>query len=127
MKYKQPGRTSLTVSRICLGSWQFGGDWGGFETREAQAAIGHALELGVTFFDTAQAYGFGMSERVLGEALQPELRNRRDKVILATKGGLRMEGGKLLRDASARWLSQGLEQSLRNLSWPLRGFWPIRQ
>jgi len=103
------------VSRICLGSWQFGGDWGGFETREAQAAIRHALELGVTFFDTAQAYGFGMSEQVLGVALRPELRNRRDKVILATKGGLRMEGGKLLRDASAQWLRQGVEQSLRNL------------
>jgi aryl-alcohol dehydrogenase-like predicted oxidoreductase len=103
------------VSRICLGSWQFGGDWGGFETREAQAAIRHALELGVTFFDTAQAYGFGMSERVMGEALRPELRNRRDKVILATKGGLRMEGGKLQRDASARCLRQGVEQSLRNL------------
>ena len=115
MKYGQLGRTSLTVSRICLGSWQFGGDWGGFETREAQAAIRHALELGVTFFDTAQAYGFGMSEQVLGVALRPELRNRRDKVILATKGGLRMEGGKLLRDASARWLRQGVEQSLRNL------------
>ena len=101
MKYRQLGRTSPTVSRLCYGTWQFGGDWGSFETREAQAAIRHALELGITFFDTAQAYGFGMSERVLGEALRSELRNQRDKVILATKGGLRLEGGKLLRDASA--------------------------
>src|SRR6266446_7174660 len=115
MKYRQLGRTSPTVSRLCYGTWQFGGDWGSFETREAQAAIRHALELGITFFDTAQAYGFGMSERVLGEALRSELRNQRDKVILATKGGLRLEGGKLLRDASARWLRQGVEQSLRNL------------
>jgi aryl-alcohol dehydrogenase-like predicted oxidoreductase len=115
MKYRQLGRTSLKVSRLCYGTWQFGGDWGSFETREAQAAIRQALELGITFFDTAQAYGFGKSERVLGEALRPELRNRRDKVILATKGGLRMEGGKLLRDASAQWLRQGVEQSLRNL------------
>ena len=115
MKYRQLGRMSPTVSRLCYGTWQFGGDWGSFETREAQAAIRHALELGITFFDTAQAYGFGMSERVLGEALRSELRNQRDKVILATKGGLRLEGGKLLRDASARWLRQGVEQSLRNL------------
>src|SRR6266446_757069 len=115
MKYRQLGRTSPTVSRLCYGTWQFGGDWGSFETREAQAAIRHALELGITFFDTAQAYGFSMSERVLGEALRSELRNQRDKVILATKGGLRLEGGKLLRDASARWLRQGVEQSLRNL------------
>jgi len=115
MKYRNLGRTSLTVSRLCYGTWQFGGDWGGFEMREAQAAIRNALELGVNFFDTAQAYGFGESESVLGEALQPELRSRRDKMILATKGGLRMEGGKLLRDASARWLRQGIEKSLRNL------------
>src|SRR5881397_1637739 len=115
MKYRQLGRTSLTVSRLGLGAWQFSGDWGSFETREAQAAIRHALELGITFFDTAQAYGFGMSERVLGEALRSELRNQRDKVVLATKGGLRLEGGKLLRDASARCLREGVEQSLRNL------------
>lgn len=115
MKYRQLGRTSLTVSRLCMGAWQFGGDWGDFETREAQAAIRQALELGINFFDTAQAYGFGRSERVLGDALRPELRSRRDKMILATKGGLRLEGGKLLRDASARWLRQGVEQSLRNL------------
>jgi aryl-alcohol dehydrogenase-like predicted oxidoreductase len=88
---------------------------GSFEAREAQAAIRQALELGITFFDTAQAYGFGVSERGLGEALQPELRSQRDKIILATKGGLRMEGDKLLRDASAGWLRQGVEQSLRNL------------
>src|SRR5262245_39609682 len=115
MKYRQLGRTSLPVSRLCLGAWQFGGDWGDFETREAQAVIRQALELGINFFDTAQAYGFGRSEQVLGEALRPELRSRRDKVILATKGGLRLEGAKLLRDASARCLRQGVDQSLRNL------------
>jgi aryl-alcohol dehydrogenase-like predicted oxidoreductase len=83
--------------------------------REAQAAIRHALELGITFFDTAQAYGFGISERVLGEALQADLKSQRDKLTLSTKGGLRQEGGKLVRDASAPWLRQGVEQSLRNL------------
>jgi aryl-alcohol dehydrogenase-like predicted oxidoreductase len=75
-----------------------------------------ALELGINFFDTAQAYGYGLSERLLGEALQPYLKKGlREDIVLATKGGLRMEGDKLLRDASARWLRQGFEQSLRNL------------
>ena len=97
MKYTRLGQTSLTVSKLCYGTWQFGGDWGSFEVREAQAAIRHALELGITFFDTAQAYGFGKSEQVLGEALQPELKTKRDKIIIATKGGLRMEGKKLPR------------------------------
>jgi aryl-alcohol dehydrogenase-like predicted oxidoreductase len=115
MKYTQLGHTSLTVSKLCYGTWQFGGDWGSFEVREAQVAIRHALELGITFFDTAQAYGFGKSESVLGQALQPELRSRRDKIVIATKGGLRMEGNKLLRDASATSLRRGVEESLRHL------------
>ena len=115
MKYTQLGQTSLHVSTLSYGTWQFGGDWGTFAAREAQAAIRQALDLGITFFDTAQAYGFGLAERVLGEALQPELKTQRDKIILATKGGLRLEGDKVVRDASAGWLRQGVEQSLRNL------------
>jgi aryl-alcohol dehydrogenase-like predicted oxidoreductase len=115
MEYTYLGKTALHVSKISYGTWQFGGDWGSFDAHEAQSTIRHALELGITFFDTAQAYGFGVSERVLGEALQPELKSQRDKIILSTKGGLRMEGEKLLRDASAGWLRQGVEQSLRNL------------
>jgi aryl-alcohol dehydrogenase-like predicted oxidoreductase len=118
MEYTQFGRTALHVSKISYGTWQFGGDWGHVEREqreEGKATVRRALELGINFFDTAQAYGFGLSERMLGEALQPELRSQRDKIILATKGGLRMEGDTLLRDASAWWLRQGVEQSLRNL------------
>jgi aryl-alcohol dehydrogenase-like predicted oxidoreductase len=115
MEYTRLGQTNLRVSTIAYGTWQFGGDWGSFEAREAQAAIRRALELGIAFFDTAQAYGFGVSERVLGEALKPELQNQREKLVIATKGGLRMAGNTLVRDASAGWLRQGVEQSLRNL------------
>src|SRR5712691_7976164 len=118
MEYTQFGRTVLQVSKISYGTWQFGGDWGHVEREqwdEGKATVRKALELGINFFDTAQAYGFGLSERMLGEALWPELRSQRDKIMLATKGGLRMEGDTLLRDASARWLRQGVEQSLRNL------------
>ena len=118
MEYTQFGRTSLHVSKISYGTWQFGGDWSHVEREqweEGKATIRKALELGINFFDTAQAYGFGPAERILGEALQPELRSQRDQIILATKGGLRMEGDTLLRDASARWLRQGVEQSLGNL------------
>jgi aryl-alcohol dehydrogenase-like predicted oxidoreductase len=118
MDYRQFGRTALHVSKISYGTWQFGGDWGHVERAQwdaGKATVRRALELGINFFDTAQAYGFGLSERMLGEALQPELRSQRDKIMLSTKGGLRMEGNTLLRDASARWLRQGVEQSLRNL------------
>src|SRR3989442_8764729 len=113
MRYVRLGKTELAVSAIAFGTWAFGGDWGSFDAHESKAAIQHALDLGVTFFDTAQAYGFGVSERLLADALWERV--RRDEVIVATKGGLRMEGQTLLRDASARWLRQGAESSLRNL------------
>jgi aryl-alcohol dehydrogenase-like predicted oxidoreductase len=51
MEFTQRGKTSLHVSKICYVTWQFGGDWGSFEVREAQAAIRQALELGIPFFD----------------------------------------------------------------------------
>src|SRR5690348_9358487 len=97
MEYTQLGQTDMRVSTIAYGTWQFGGDWGSVEARQAQAAIRRALELGIQLFDTAQAYGFGISEQILGEALRPELRSRRTSIVLATKGGLRIEGEKLVR------------------------------
>src|SRR6202165_5415000 len=119
MEYTQFGRTALHVSKISYGTWQFGGDWGHVEREQwdaGKATVEMALELGINFFDTAQAYGFGLAERLLGEALQPSLKkSRREDLVLATKGGLRMEGNNLLRDASPGWLPQGVEQSLRNL------------
>jgi aryl-alcohol dehydrogenase-like predicted oxidoreductase len=76
------------------------------------AAIGHARSMGINFFDTAQAYGFGRSERLLGQALAADLRAARDSVVIATKGGLRMDGENLVRDASPAWLRKGAEASL---------------
>ncbi len=115
MRYARFGQTNLEVSRICFGTWQVGGDWGAPEERELKAAMRQALELGINFFDTAQAYGFGASEQLLGKALEPEIKNHRAEVVLATKGGLRMEGDRLLRDSSPEWLRQGVEDSLRFL------------
>jgi aryl-alcohol dehydrogenase-like predicted oxidoreductase len=110
------GMTDLEVSPISFGTWQLGGEWGDFDEHEATAAIRQALDLGVNIFDTAQAYGFGASERMLGRALAPELRSRRDEVVIATKGGLRPDGDDgLVRDASPAWLRSGVEQSLREL------------
>jgi aryl-alcohol dehydrogenase-like predicted oxidoreductase len=69
----------------------------------------------ILILDTAQAYGFGASEKMLGEALRPEIKAHRHEVVIATKGGLRKEGDQLVRDASPAWLRQGLEASLRAL------------
>lgn len=71
--------------------------------------------MGVNLFDTAQGYGFGASERLLGRALRDDLDNRRDEVVIATKGGLRMTHDGLVRDSSPNWLRSGVENSLRAL------------
>jgi aryl-alcohol dehydrogenase-like predicted oxidoreductase len=102
-------------SPIAFGTWQLGGEWGTFDEREATDAIHCARELGITFFDTAQAYGFGASERLLGRALRGDLTQRRDELVIATKGGLRMTRDGLVRDSSPAWLRQGVEDSLRAL------------
>jgi aryl-alcohol dehydrogenase-like predicted oxidoreductase len=115
MQQTRLGQTELRVSRVCFGTWQAGGDWGGIDNEEAEAAVRRALELGINFFDTAQAYGWGRSERLLGEALARELRSHREDVVIATKGGLRMKDGELGRDCSPEWLREGIEASLREL------------
>ncbi|MET0864448.1 MAG: aldo/keto reductase [Nakamurella sp.] len=74
-----------TISRVGLGTWQFGStEWGygdGYAGDEARLIVRRALELGVNFFDTAEIYGFGRSERILAEALG----DARDRVVLASK------------------------------------------
>ena len=84
MRYLSP-ETSTRISRIGLGTWQFGSrEWGygrEYAGREAHAIVRRALELGVTLFDTAEIYGFGRSERILGAAIGED----RDSVFLATK------------------------------------------
>ncbi len=78
----------------------------------ATRAIRGAADKGVTFFDTAQAYGFGRSEELLAAGLRGV---PRDQLVIATKGGLRQTEGGLVRDASADWLRAGVDASLRAL------------
>ena len=103
------------VSPIAFGTWQLGGEWGEFDEQRAVRAIWHARGLGINFFDTAQAYGFGTSERLLAEALGDELRDRREDVVIATKGGLRPVAGGVERDSSPEFLRLGVEESLEAL------------
>ena len=115
MKTTTLGKSGLHVSRIAFGTWQLGGDWGAFDENAAIETIRRALDLGVNFFDTAQGYGFGASERILGKALRHELLRDRDSVVIATKGGLRATDSGLVRDSSPAWLRRGVDASLTAL------------
>ena len=115
MQYTHLGDRGPMVSRIAFGNWSAGGDWGSVDRVAAIAATREALDLGITLFDTARAYGFGAAEELLGEALRPEIRSARDSIVIATKGGLRKEGGLTVRDSSPEGLRSDLEASLRHL------------
>jgi aryl-alcohol dehydrogenase-like predicted oxidoreductase len=112
MRYTKLGKSGLDVSRVAFGTWELGGDWGGTDEQPAISAIRRAAEQGVTLFDTAQGYGFGASERLLARALAGY---PRDRIVIATKGGLRPEAGGVARDASPAWIRQGVDDSLRAL------------
>ncbi|MGH8110421.1 MAG: aldo/keto reductase [Rhodanobacteraceae bacterium] len=115
MQYKQLGKRGPRVSRIAFGNWSAGGDWGAVNQPEAIAATRAALELGINLFDTARAYGFGVAEELLGKALEPEIRSRRESIVIATKGGLRKTGDTIVRDSSPQALRHDLEASLKAL------------
>ena len=112
MQYTQLGERGPRVSRIAFGNWSAGGDWGQVDRDAAIAATREALSLGINLFDTARAYGFGAAEQLLGEALRPEIQSARGSIVIATKGGLRKDGGATVRDSSPDALRRDLEASL---------------
>ena len=103
----------LTISRIGFGCWAIGGHgYGEVDDRVSIGAIRAAVDAGITFFDTADTYGFGRSETVLAEGLGP----RRHDVVIATKGGVCWdEQGKVYRDSSGRRMLTAVDESLRRL------------
>lgn len=85
MEYRTLGKTGLKVSEIGFGAWAIGGDaWGPVEDQQSIQAMNYAFELGVNFFDTADVYGNGHSEKLVKELIK----DKRDQIILSTKGGL---------------------------------------
>ncbi len=86
MRTRTLGRTGRTVSEIGFGAWQIGADWGAVDEDDAMATLRAAADAGVTFFDTADVYGDGRSERLVGR-----LRQEREGITVATKMGRRDE------------------------------------
>jgi aryl-alcohol dehydrogenase-like predicted oxidoreductase len=110
VRYRVLGGTGIKVSAYCLGAMMFGAE-GNPDHRECTRIISTALDEGINFIDTADAYSDGESETIVGEAI----RGRRDQVVLATKGHFQMGEGPNRSGNSRRWLSTAVEDSLRRL------------
>jgi aryl-alcohol dehydrogenase-like predicted oxidoreductase len=110
MNYRELGRTGWKVSSISFGTWAMGNDWGSVEDKESLAALNRAVDLGVNFFDTADVYGDGRSERLLAQLK----RERKEEIIIATKAGRRLNphvaGG-----YTGENITGFIERSLQNL------------
>lgn len=112
MQYRMMGSSDLRVSVIGFGAWEIGGAYGAFVEQEVIDAVQRALDLGVTLFDTALAYGAGKSEELLGRALG----SRRHDAIVVTKCGLPTRPGQQeRRDGRYQSILQDIEDSLRAL------------
>jgi aryl-alcohol dehydrogenase-like predicted oxidoreductase len=112
MRYRALGRTGLTVSEIGLGAWFIGGMYGDVPLDDARAIIKRALDLGVNTFDTADVYGNGLSERVLGEEL------RGYDVNVFTKVGYNIyqrEGGKVSQTFNPSYIRYAVSKSIERL------------
>jgi 1-deoxyxylulose-5-phosphate synthase len=116
MEYTRLGNSGLKVSRLCLGMMSYGStDWREWVLPEdaARPFVKRALELGITFFDTADVYSLGVSEEITGRALRDFA--RRDQVIIATKVCSKMSDDPNDRGLSRKHIMDSIERSLRRL------------
>jgi aryl-alcohol dehydrogenase-like predicted oxidoreductase len=118
MLYRELGRTGIKVSEIGFGGWGIGGGWGYQDDKEAMRALQRALDLGVTFLDTALGYGDGHSERLIGQAVE----GMRERVVIATKIPPKTYRWPVLphepvsETFPADWIAECTEKSLKNLN-----------
>jgi len=110
MQYRELGRTGFKVSTISFGAWAIGSTWGTVDDKESMAALHKALDCGVNFFDTADGYGDGHSERLLAK-LRKE---RSEKFYVATKAGRRLNPH-VASGYNKENLTAFVERSLKNL------------
>lgn len=104
--------SDLRVSRLCMGGCPMGGHgWGIVQEKDLIDAVHTALDQGVNFFDTADTYGLGQSELTLGRALE----GRRDKAVIASKFGVRVENHQTFYDNSPQWIRTACENSLKRI------------
>ncbi|MFZ6033898.1 MAG: aldo/keto reductase [Melioribacter sp.] len=110
MRYRELGRTGWKVSEVSFGAWAIGGSWGKVDDNDSIKALHKAVDMGVNFFDTADVYGDGRSERLLAK-LRKEYK---DKIYIATKAGRRLEPH-TVEGYNRQYLTSFVERSLKNL------------
>ena len=110
MQYRELGRTGWQISAVSFGAWAIGGAWGPTDEAESLAALHKALDLGVNFFDTADVYGDGISERLLAKLR----RQTSIPIYIATKAGRRLDPH-IAEDYNRANLTAFVERSLKNL------------
>lgn len=120
MKTRQFGKTDLLVSEVGFGAWAIGGPamagtipigWGPVDDKVSIAALEKAADLGINFYDTADIYGFGHSEEIIGQAF-----GNRDELFIATKVGQKLGvDGKIIWDHTKAYIQAACEASLRRL------------
>jgi aryl-alcohol dehydrogenase-like predicted oxidoreductase len=110
MQYRELGRTGWKVSAVSFGAWAIGGAWGRVEDSESLAALHRAVELGVNFFDTADVYGDGRSERLVAQLR----REHKGQIYITTKAGRRLNPH-TADGYNRKNLSAFVERSLKNL------------
>ena len=111
LEYRNLGETGMRVSEISLGTWALGGEWGTVGEEDAYAALNRAVDLGVNFIDTADVYGDGRSEKLIGRLLRDR---PQDGIFVATKAGRRLEPH-TAEGYNHENLSAFVERSLKNL------------
>ena len=110
MQYRELGRTGWKVSTVSFGAWAIGGSWGSVDDKESLAALHRSIDLGVNFIDTADVYGDGRSERLVGQ-LRKE---RSEDIYVATKAGRRLDPH-VANGYNRVNLTAFVERSLKNL------------
>ena len=112
MIYKKVDKIEEKISAIGIGCWNFGGDWDGYDEQKYIDIVHACLDGGINLFDVAPVYGWNLSEKTLGKALK----GRRDKAIIATKGGLQWDENRVtVNDLTKESLLKEVDDSLMRL------------
>lgn len=110
MKYRVLGKTNYKISEVSFGGWAIGGTWGDVDDKTSMMALENAVDMGVNFFDTADVYGDGRSERLIGKMAN----SKKNNIYIATKAGRRIDPH-VFEGYTIETIRKHIERSLKNI------------